>query len=156
GGPGRVTLGLHDRHARTRASLRFLAGAGAPRGGANMGQRIWATSTNVLILLIAVTTAAHAANATNACITKLGLVKIVAPNTPCPSGQTAVQFNVPGPQGAPGPVGPQGLQGPEGPPGPVLTIVDSTDKQVGLFESGLRAVAIDVQGRTAILQLNQT
>ena len=65
--------------------------------------------------LIVLGTAAHADAQTSgkirACIVNNGSVKILAANENCNARETAIEWNVAGPQG------PQGPQGPEGPPG---------------------------------------
>lgn len=84
----------------------------------------------------------------NACVNREnGLVRIVAPGTPCRRSENAMAWHNTGPTGDPGPpgatgpagpagsqgsAGPQGPVGPEGPAGPMLlSVVDANGKTVG-------------------------
>jgi hypothetical protein len=56
------------------------------------------------------------------CVGPLGVLRIVAANTPCLRTETPLAWNVTGPQGPAGPAGPQGpagAQGAQGPAGPI-------------------------------------
>lgn len=68
--------------------------------------------------------ASHDTNTIHACKNPHGNLRMVGAPTDCTPNETAVEWNVEGPQGPvgdqgdPGPVGPAGAEGPPGPPGP--------------------------------------
>jgi hypothetical protein len=85
--------------------------------------------TRSMVLVLAAATAmlvvtaialAHGGDATaiHSCVTtQSGAIRIVSPDTQCKGGQTALDWNVQGPQGVSGPSGPSG---PAGPPDPAV------------------------------------
>lgn len=63
---------------------------------------------------------AHGADITkiHACVKNNGEIRIVGANESCKDSQSALDWNIQGPQGPAGPQGPKGDPGPAGPPGP--------------------------------------
>jgi hypothetical protein len=53
----------------------------------------------------------------HACVAKDGTIRIIGANVTCKGNETALDWNIQGPQGLPGSQGIQGIQGIQGPPG---------------------------------------
>lgn len=84
----------------------------------------WLVALNVvLISLLSVTlVSAHGGNTAliHACVSNSsGEIKIVGPNSTCPSNYRALDWNIQGSAGQQGPIGPVGPVGPAGPVGPI-------------------------------------
>jgi hypothetical protein len=69
-------------------------------------------------------------------------LRIVSQNTACSGNETAINWNVTGPQGPQGPIGPTGATGPQGPAGPqgpqgvpgtTLHVYDGSNQDLGLL-----------------------
>ena len=83
-----------------------------------------------------------------------GQLRVVGPDQHCKKNETAIQWNMTGPQGPPGPqgpAGPAGPQGPQGPPGPGLKDLkvvevlsdlnsDNTKTVLALCPDGMQAI----------------
>ena len=101
-----------------------------------MGQRTrtsakWVTTATAAFLLVGLSSfaSAHGGDPTqiHGCYKTGGNLRVVAPLESCKPGETALDWNIAGPQGPAGPLGPtgpagpagpQGVQGPAGPQGP--------------------------------------
>lgn len=79
-----------------------------------------------------------------------GTLRVVADNTTgCHANETAVTWNVVGPQGPPGPqgdTGPQGLQGDTGPQGPAGTFTGTFTSPNGDYSLHVTDTGISLQG----------
>ena len=62
------------------------------------------------------------------CVSPIGLVRVVAPNSQCKPGWTLLHWAITGPQGPQGPAGPAGPPGVQGPPGPTPLITFYRDR----------------------------
>ena len=105
-------------------------------------------STGVLIVL---GTAAHADAQTSekirACIGNNGTVKILAANETCSARETAIEWNVAGPQG------PQGPQGPAGSGGAGVQVLNSFGEPLGPVLDSTTVVLTLPTGRKVSAQL---
>ena len=79
----------------------------------------------------------------HACVAKDGTIRIIGANVTCKSNETALDWNIQGPQGLPGSQGIQGIQGIQGPAGE-----DGTPGEAGLsgYENPFDTIALDESG----------